>query len=380
MGNYFSDLHVKKSAFSIEELKIQITSYFTEQGYVPTTSDASDFELTIDSPVDSEWISVYGDSMEYTDVLQLAPRISQNCMTDVLSAACFDSDYLFLHLLNIAQKRDLWLNIGKSDEIQPPRRSNLSAWKNAVTDYDAFKTAAKQSYVFAEDFLEAVSQSLHITSAQVIGCNRAASAERMYFSAVKKSDFRPTKLKIHHYNLMPCEPERMTSCRVNNLGDASRGIEIMFLGDYIEHDEITIEDVMFCYKTARDEEVSIPITMEKRQRSDGSWVYYWADKDFLIQRAVSSNLPKRIYNTKESQRTFGIRYTPRGNKRKFLDICVAFIPMSNRQDGHCVWCVWAYHASSKREYIEKHNRTTQQMHEMWGAPLNLISFDDYDLD
>lgn len=380
MGNYFSNIHVKKGAFSVTELKTQLTAYFVEKGYAPAERDASDFELMVYTPAEGEWISVYGDSVEYSDLLQLAPRISQNCATDVLSAACFDSDYMFLHLLNLAEKRDLWLNIGKSDELKPPRRSNLSAWKDAVTDYDAFKNAAKQSYVVAEDFLDTAGSYLNITLSQVIGCDSAASAERLCFSAGKKNDAQPTKLKIRHYNLMPCEPGKKTSCWVNNTGDASRGIEIMFLGDYIEHDDITIEDVTFCYRTARDEEISIPITMEKRHRSDGSWIYYWADKDFLIPRAVSHDLPPRVYDKKESQRAFGIRYTPKGNKRKFLDICVALIPTTNRQNGHCIWCVWSYDSNSKREYIEKHNRTTQQMHEMWGAPLSLINPDDYDLD
>ena len=82
---------------------------------------------------------------------------------------------------------------------------------------------------------------------------------------------------------------------------------------------------------------------------------------------------------KTSERSIGVRFTPNGNVRKFLDITVAFLPQSNPTQGQCAWCVWR-HYESKRAYIEAYNNDQLQLHEMYGAPLNLIDPDMYDLD
>jgi hypothetical protein len=154
------------------------------------------------------------------------------------------------------------------------------------------------------------------------------------------------------------------------------------MGDYVENGDITIEDASFVYFDSKDNPIETPITFERTRLSNGAWVYLWEDKDFNIQEAPSPLLPPRALQEEESKRSFGIRYTPKGNKRKFLDICTVFIPLENPDEGHCRWRVWAYH-KSKREYIEDHNNGIKRNAEQFEIPnwtKLLIDPDEYDLD
>jgi hypothetical protein len=185
------------------------------------------------------------------------------------------------------------------------------------------------------------------------------------------------------YDLKPCEPGKRAACSVLNQGAASKGICILFTGDYVASEDITIDDAEFFYTDKRGQSVSIPITFEKREWIENLWVYCWEDESFPIPPAVSDGLPPQVKMKKEFARSFGIRYVPNGNKRKFLDITVYFAPLSNFERGQCGWCVWS-RAGSKRDYIRKHNESYLAQR-AYGVPEdmitpNLIDESDYDLD
>ncbi|MBQ8747741.1 MAG: hypothetical protein IJZ08_07750 [Clostridia bacterium] len=358
MGAYFSNLHIKKESVSEEDVKAEILACFAENGCTPSDSDTADFEVCLYAPADGRWLSVYCDTFECTDVLTLAPRISEKTGADVLALACFDSDYLFLNLVNVKDSRDLWLNIGDTPEIRKPRRSTLSAWKNSIGDFAAFRAAAKEKYDFADEFLLAVQHPLELPFAQSTGFEIPENVTRLYFSAPQNNLLPPTSLTFTFYDKMPCVPGKRSACHVNNMGLASRGIGVLFVGSYVEHDEITIDDAEFWYSDRRGEQVSVPIRFEKIQLSDGQWAYHWQDMDFKIPEAVSPAIPYVARFKQQCKRSFGIRYTPNGNKRKFLDITVVFAPLSNRIEGQCAWRVWGGFPS-KRAYIEKHNESVK---------------------
>jgi hypothetical protein len=349
-----------------------------EKGWVRADRDTADFEVNIFAPEGGRWISVYCDAFTHTDILAFCPRLSKNSGTDVLGVACFDSDYLFLNLCNAKESCDLWLNIGDSPELKKPGRSNPSAWKTRVKDIDAFRSAAKKDYACAEEFLLSVQDELELPFEQSTGFELPERVSKLYFSAPQKDPSLRTKLKIRQFDLMPCVPGERNACFVSNQGEASRGLAILFVGNYVENGEITIDDAVFRFCDRRGNWVEVPITFVKEQLSDGQWAYYWEDKDFKIPSAVSSDLPLKVQEKKEFLNSFGIRYTPMGNKRKFLDITVVFAPLSNWSEGQCYWRVWA-HSSSKREYIETHN----QGWEVFDPPnLEEILLDpeEYDLD
>lgn len=377
MGAWFSNLHIKKESTSESDIKRWILAYFLEKGFVQADSNTADFEVNILASESSHWISVYCDAFTHTDILSLSPRISQNSGNDVLGIACFDSDYLFLNLLNVNENRDLWLNIGDSPELKKPRRSKVLSWKNSVKNIDAFRSAAKKDYVCAEDFLLSVQDELDLSFEQSTGFDLPDSASKMYFSTPQKDSSLLTKLEIKFFDLMPCVPGKRETCLVNNRGASSRGLAVLFVGNYVENDEITIDNASFCFWDHWGNQVDVPITFTKRQLSDGQWVYYWEDKNFKIPQVVSQNLPPKVRDDKESLNSFGIRYTPNGNKRKFLDITVVFAPLSNWSGGQCFWRVWA-HSSSKQKFIETHNqgwkKCSPNLEEV------LLNPDEYDLD
>jgi hypothetical protein len=137
--------------------------------------------------------------------------------------------------------------------------------------------------------------------------------------------------------------------------------------------------VVLCYESARGEHVNQQLIFEKTVLNGGIHALVANIPDFKIPAVPSPNLPPKALMKKEYERNFGIRFTPNGNVRKFLDITVAFLPYSNPVNGQFVWRVWKGY-KTKRAYVEAHNHDRQQDHEMYGVPLHLIDPDMYDLD
>ena len=382
MGSYFSNLHVKKGGATLDSVKKVICGDFLRVGYTVADASCGDFCVELYAPENSPWISVYSESFTHDYIVKLNKTISASLDTDVLSIACFDSDYMFLNLVNVNKRANLWLNVGELYEMKLPGRSNLLKWKKHISDFDSFKNAAEQDYVCAEDFLAEVEKHLDLPygqSAEWIRENAGSDIEKLYFSAPKDENMDKTKLKIKSFSLTPCIPGLRTGCFVENNGAASKGIRVLFIGDYVEGEDITLEDTAFVCHDADGELVETPISFKKVQLESGGWAYLWEDKDFPIPEVVSSALPPRARQEAEYRRSFGIRFKPVGNKRKFLDICIVFDPLENAYDGHCWWRVWGYHPT-KKEYIDYTNNERLQDAKMFGINPSLIDPDEYDLD
>lgn len=383
MGAYFANLHVKKTNADEAHLRALVTEHYTSKGYIPTSPDTANMEISLYAPENSDWVSIYSDAFTHTDILDLAPQLSQTCETEILSVACFDSDYLFVNLLHTEKAIDLWLNIGDTQEIKKPRRSGVAAWKGHVADHARFKTAAGQTYTCAEDFLREAQDDLGISFEQCTGADLPATITTLCFSSPHIKDDLPTKLTHWKSSSDHCQPGQRFSCAVFNQGQSSKGICALFVGDYVVPEEITIDDAQFFYQDRNGKSVTIPITFKKMQWTDTLWVYHWEDADFCIPPAVPTNLPPRTQVKKQGERNFGISFVPNGNKRKFLDITVVLAPLSNFESGQYAWCAWGGYAS-KREYIREKNRWAAQMRK-FGAPEEaiaefLINESDYDLD
>lgn len=385
MGAYFSNLHISRDGASEEDVKKLVCKYFTARGFIAAEAENADFAIKIFAPSESPWITVLSESFTHKDVIDLTQIMAAKIDTSVMSISCFDSDYLFVFLQNVNKGLDLWLNIGESYEIKKPRRGNLSKWKKYVKDFPAFKRIAEESYICAEDFLSEAEGHLSIPYAQstMVGDEESVeNTEKLYFLAPKKVELDSTVLIIRAFNRTPCTPGQQAVCFVENIGAASRGIQIQFVGDYVESGDITIEDASFVYYDSKGEPIVTPITFERVKMMNGLYSYCWEDKNFSIPEVTPSTLPPKAKQIEEHRRNFGIRYTPVGNKRKFLDICTVFIPLDNPDEGHCWWRVWAYH-KSKREYIEDHNNRIKRDAEQFEIPnwtKLLIDPDEYDLD
>ena len=377
MGNYFANLFIKQNQQTTTDMITHtLIEHFSARDILPCDADKADFSVMLDLS-GRTWGALYCQGWGHEDLLALAPQLSEQCHTDVLSCACFDSDYMFLHLYNADSATDAFINIGKSDEIKRPRRNTLAAWKPHVKDFDAFKLASKQQYVCAEDFLLCMQEQISLPDQNLFD---PASAITLYFSAPQDKKPTPPRLSIYMTaSALPCKPGESTYCSVFNEGGESHGLHVIFVGSYLENDEITFDNAKLFYKNARGENVNQPLTFEKTKLCDGTPALVANCPDFKIPAAPSPNLPPRTLMEKTSERSIGVRFTPNGNVRKFLDITVAFLPHSNPTQGQCTWCVWR-HYESKRAYIEAYNNDQLQLHETYGAPLNLIDPDMYDLD
>ena len=378
MGAFFSNLHIRKGEnTNTTVIETVVTEYFQKKNLIASDAENADVEVLVYEPANGEWLSVYCDGIMCEDYLAFAPTLSEKCCTDVLTAACFDSDYLFVNLCNADHNTDANLNIGKPYGMKVIRRSNISSWKHIVKDFASFKADTKKDYVCAEDFLSSLSSQLDLPFEQSAGFAAPEECKVLYFAAKSKDDIKPTMLRAYHFDLVPCKPGKRSAFFVQNHGAASKGIAVLFRGDYVKNDEITFEDVELAYIGGHDEWVTIPITLEKCTLGNGECAYMWKDPSFRIPPAVSDDLPPVAKQNLASKRSFGVRYTPYGNKRKFLDITVTLLPLSNNS-GLCSWRVWGY-SISKRDYIESYNTMKKRFSGMHGGA-ELLNPDDYDLD
>lgn len=180
------------------------------------------------------------------------------------------------------------------------------------------------------------------------------------------------KLKQRSYSLTPCyigEPSVVSGV---NVGGASKGLSVYFIGSYVEHEEITFSDV--CFVKFRDgEPFSVPFELNKVQLSDGQWAYYYHNPDYEIPPKVDESLPVVKQRRIETERSITVRFIPHGNPRKILDITVALVPDENI-NGQTVWNVW-HLFGSKKAYVEEYNKPWKGMP---NCVKPILKLEDYD--
>ncbi len=390
MGTFFSNIHVRKAdKYSLERLKEYFISDMTKKGFTPVeASEESDVSVTIFEPEASEWVSVASDEFNFStleNIQKITEPISAFFETDVLAAACEDSDYLLLNLVNKTDGTDGWINVGSLYGMKMLRRTSLAAWKKKVSDFDKLKEIAHETYVFAEEAFCAAAPLLHMQPAQTslepggVTEQRTENVYTMAFKAPEGMEKELPKLTIPLFTTVPCKIGESACVFVNNKGGKSKGIGVLFFGDYIENDEIIFENVTFESDYGSEKRKVVPITLEKVKCSNGTTGLYWENPDFVISPAVSENVPLMKRMDLEFKKSFGVRFTPKGNPRKVLDIRVILIPLENKMDGQVSWYVWRGHAS-KAAYIEQHNEYRYSMYGIQQvAYKDLLHAEDYDL-
>lgn len=363
MGWFFSNLHVKKTdGLTVDIVKNSISDIMKNGGAVPAENEnEADIVMLLYSS-ESPWLSVCLDGLEFYDDKSsenIIKPLSALLKTDILSVACFDSDYLFLHMINEAEKTDAWANVGHNPEGKFPRRTKFSDWKNKVNDLEKFKKCIRQKYDFAEEVLESLEDVLNLSYKQSTICTESVEDFEDNHNLVKMCFSLPdvqkesTNLKIKTFGLTACKTGEFNYVSAINQGGSSRGLAIAFTGDYVENDEITFTDVTLEYDFTSTSRKCIPVQLEKQQLPDGKWAYCWKNTTVLIPEKVKDGLSPKRQMDLQYKRQLGIRFTPQGNPRKVLDICLHFIPLSN-QLGQCCWCVW-HPFGSKDEYIKRFN-------------------------
>ena len=378
MGMFFSNIHIRKNErFSLDEFKKMLVADMKKEGYTLLESDEeADVSVVIYAPEKSEWVSVASDCYNFNtakDTKAAALPISEKFGTDVLAAACYDSDYLMMNLINATDGTDGWVNVGSMYGMRLPRRTRISPWKGKVTDIEKFKSIIKEKDAFAEDVFYSSAQLLGMAADQCfLDTNHADEFDetaliRFSFSLPEGMQKELPRLRIEHFSLMPCRMGKSNCEFVTNKGGRSKGVGIMFVGDYLENDQLTIENVTFESDFGSDNRKITPIKLEKTKNANGQTVLYWEDKNFRIPPAVDPAIPAMRRHELEYKRQFGVRFTVQGNPRKILDVKFFIIPLENRQKGSACWYCYMY-SGTKERFIENHNRTWKKHPEEWLDP------------
>lgn len=386
MGSWFSNIHIrKKGNVTAEIISECITKIMTGQQYQPIALEKdADAVVAVLSREDSQWISICSDSFAHDDpesCMRTVAPFSSELHTDVMGISCFDSDYLYLNLINTEDKTDAWIGIGKGKEVGIARRNNLAAWKKKVADYQGFSAKSKQQYVIAEEFLNeaAVYLGLPVIQSmssleylQDLGTN--VNIAYIYFRQEENAQ-NSNAVQLAHYNYgLPCLVERESHVTAINIGAESKGLSVYFTGPYVAQEEITFSNVRFGLQGK-----AVPIELTRAQMSDGQWAYRYHDPEFTIPPKVPSRMTKEKRYMLERQRWFTVWFTPHGNSRKVLDITVVFVPDKN-PEGKTGWNVWKP-KGSKKAFIEQHNKIWKRAMAFEEDPNNclpLLKEEDFD--
>ena len=388
MGSWFSNLHIRKTEEITKELVCDcIRNIFDKEKcmQVECIEDA-DFAVTVFYAQDSNWISVCSRAFAHDDpdsCKNIASPLSAQLHTDVMGIACFDSDYLYLNLINTDECVDAWIGIGAGKELGITRRNNVTAWKKKVADYPAFSAAAKGTYICAEDFLAAADNCLGLPPEQgsisldyVKGTALLQKTIPLYFRVAEGSRSAEPGLEICYMNhALPCFDGKKNSVTFLNAGNEFRGLSIYFIGSFVEHEEIIFTNISF----GNLREPFREMELKKIQLPDGQWAYCSHIPDVIIPPGIRGRMkPEKRYQL-EQERMRKITFVPHGNPRKMLDITILITPDGD-PGNQAKWNVWQQYGS-KEEFIKHHNKIWKQIRAFETNPdelLPLLKLKDFD--
>ena len=176
MGLTFNNIHLRISgAFRPDAFVTRLT---TGKGLTPVESiEEADARILVLKQPDSQWVTIASDlfDMDPDTADRMSRDLAQAFGTPVLVVGCFDSDYLYLNLVDPAHSVDAWAATGRFPGEHAPRRSNFSAWKPYVTDVSALRQVMQKHYVFAEECLEGLTDILSLPVSQSGRCMDSAA-------------------------------------------------------------------------------------------------------------------------------------------------------------------------------------------------------------
>ena len=386
MGSWFSNINIKKNEnVSVSDIVDYFEKVLASDFERISNKDEADGTVVILSGESSHWFTVYTDIQSFNindDFEKTAEPMSSALGTDVLGIACFDSDYLFLNLINAADGLNAWVGVGSASGLGIKRRTGLNAWKNKVEEFSVFSQNAKKKYVLAEEFLVDTAGCLGLPAplsmASFMLAEEAApgtNADHLYFKR-KLNSASKERVRLVTYGKdysLPCFDGRENIVSAVNVGTAASGLTVMFLGPYVENEEITFSDVRLVANKQ-----STPVQLTRIQTDDGNWAFCFYLPDFCIPSAVPDQLPKSEKSKLLFERSFSVKFTPRGNRKMMLDITIEFIPDANPQ-GKAVWNIWSGY-ETKKKYIQKYNRNSKLLRSFETDPENWLPLIDGDIE
>lgn len=364
MGSWFTNIHIRKQDHITEETVVEcIKKMMTERGFSSTLSaEEADTSIALYFGEGTRWVSIYSNSFAHDDPEScsgIITHFSSKLHTDVLGIACFDSDYLYLNLINAEEQVDAWVGIGQGKAVGIIRRNNLSVWKKKVSDFSLFYEKAKARYVVADEFLRETTSCLDLPVEQSTAAvadleNLSKEGKIIYLYFEQPLEDRDIAQLAHYKQGMPCLIGDENNVSAINMGAESKGLSIYFLGPYVENEEISFSNVQFSFQWN-----PVPVELTKVQLSDGQWAYRYHNPDFMIPPKVPRRIKAEKRARMEHDRRFSVRFTPCGNPRKTLDITVVFVPDAN-PEGQTAWNVWKPYGS-KKAFIDHYNKIVKRV-------------------
>ena len=171
MGMFFSNIHIKMTEdFSINDVKNFMDTTMTEKGYTCTDNN-SEAEVTVGLYFsdDSKWITVMSDTFMFNgpdDAKKTAVTFSDKFNTYVIAAACVDSDYLMLNLVNTSDGTDGFINVGDYYGMPYQRNTEPIPWTKVITNYEDFLSLINEEHVFAEEVFFSAAEMLSMNTEQ----------------------------------------------------------------------------------------------------------------------------------------------------------------------------------------------------------------------
>lgn len=368
MGSWFANISVRKNGrVQPEDILRCVSAHMVGLGYASAASpEEADASFVVCTRPESRWFSVYSDVLEpgMPTCAALTASMSEELGTETLEIACFDSDYLYLNLIDSAGKVNAWAGVGSAAGLGIKRRSGLSAWQGRVEDFPRFRESLRQKRVCAEDALYDIAPCLGLPAElSNASYEEIGDGERLYFQLLDRGESdEPVQLTLLSSGGVrtPWETESYEHLLVVNEGRASRGLSVFFIAPGLTSGEVTLHDVSLTM-TPKREQVSIPVELEKVRLKDGRWAYYYHDPNFRIPARVPAGLPVRKSIEERYKRAIGVRFLPRGELDKVADITVHMVP-DEPHEGHMVWWMW-WGCDSKEAFMAQRQEYERDMAE-----------------
>ena len=380
MGSTFTNIHIRKNdSVKLSEVEKLLCGEFGKMGFSQVSDAAAADETVVLCEADgSSWITVCSGQFE-----RRLSELSKALKTDVMLIECCDSDFIEMELVS-ADGTNARVTIG--EPYYEKQENSYSEWEGKVSDLPKFIEVTNGDYVFAEDALSHLDElmGLPIVQGAMFGDyppenGNGVTVKVLGFSVAEQTSCEPPKLCYFSRGGIPV-PDKPCygALMISNNGGASKGLGIIFYGDYIENDDITFTDCLLHIGGK-----NIPIELEKKKRDDGSFVLSWRGENFELPAAPDKKLPNEKRMQLKAERMISISYTPHGNFRKFLDIKICFAPLQNWHDGQCHAYIWKGYGS-KRNFFEMYNEDMREARPDCGYypedPLGPFREEDYDLD
>ena len=350
MGLSFNNIQLRISgAYDPEAIVARLTA---GKGLTPVEStDEADIRVLAMKQPGSQWVTIVSDLFDSdTESAQsTAQDLAQVFDSPALMVGCFDSDYLYLNLLDPVHHVDAWAAAGRFPGERAPRRSNFTHWQGYVADVERFRQVMRQHHVFAEECLPDVAKLLDIPVEQ-LSClpedEIAGTESSVFFFRADNSNktTEPPRFEARMYNMhyhLGAEPVLVSFI---NEGGTSRGVSVAFGGPCFDRHLVRIERIQFQTHDRKGRWVLTPVELNETKDVNGhSWMVGECPA-LPIPEAIPDALPSGAKQEKEFQRTITVRFSAGNHPHKLReidtgdDMYIVLIPLANRsgQKGVCL--------------------------------------------